>query len=411
MITRRPAQSSVPAVKDHGALWSDRKAPPILVFGADLPHLGSAGGVILHRLFEQWPLQALCAVGPAIPANVERSPCRFVSYEPPLWRLETTRAFKLMRLLRGVGMFPTGRFTLPEFHPAVIVTVLSSLPLAEAAYEYSLRSGVPLVLIVHDDPEEFNLTYTWAGAVTHRKFRRIYRHAARRLCVSPEMENVLRERYGVAGDVMFPNRSERISPRPQEASLALRAPNQVTLGFAGSSSYGYGPRLLELAPLFRRAGAKVRIFGNNMPEAKGSDVLLCQGRLARPEDVWTRIKDECDAVLMPYCFPNHGHQSLFQTHFPSKLPEYLALGMPVIIAGPNHATGVKWGQRNPDSCVVITEKEGDEWINAIHLLRDDSALRLRLSQNAVAAGNRDFDPIEIRTFFQKLLCKVAGAVL
>jgi glycosyltransferase involved in cell wall biosynthesis len=183
----------------------------------------------------------------------------------------------------------------------------------------------------------------------------------------------------------------------------------LTLGFAGSLAYGYGPRLLELVPLLRKAGARVRVYGGNLPTAECSDVLLNQGRLGTPEEAWARIKQECDAVLLPYCFPNLGHQNLYRTHFPSKLPEYLALGMPVIIAGPSDAAGVRWGMCNRESCVVLTEQDGETWINALTQLRHDGALRLRLSRSSVAAGNRDFDPIVIRSFFQKILSDVARA--
>jgi glycosyltransferase involved in cell wall biosynthesis len=323
--------------------------------------------------------------------------------------LETTRAFRLIRLLRAFRLIPAGRFLPPSFQPAVVVHVLSSLPYSEAAYSYSRRFGVPLVLIVHDDPEEFNGSYAWAGSATRRQVRRIYQHATSRLCVSPELERTLQERYGAAGNVMYPNRSEAIFPRAPHASLSLKEPDTLTLGFAGGLSYGYGSRLVELVPLLRKAGAKVRLYGDNLPAAQCSDVLLNQGRLRTPEETWARIQHECDAVLLPYCFANHGHQSLYRTHFPSKLPEYLALGMPVIIAGPSYATGVRWGIRNPESCVALTEPDGEEWINALTQLRHDAALRLRLSQNSVAAGNRDFDPVAIRFFFQEILSDVACA--
>jgi hypothetical protein len=53
--------------------------------------------------------------------------------------------------------------------------------------------------------------------------RRVYRSAARRLCVSHEMAEHLEQRYGGPGEVMYPNRSEELQPRPLEMSLTLRA--------------------------------------------------------------------------------------------------------------------------------------------------------------------------------------------
>jgi glycosyltransferase involved in cell wall biosynthesis len=278
---------------------------------------------------------------------------------------------------------------------------------SEAAYLYSRRSGIPLVVIVHDDPEDFNRSYFWAGRAIRHQIRRIYRHAAHRLCVSPELEHLLRERYGVGGTVMYPNRSEAIVPRDPGESLALKTQAVLTLGFAGSLHYGYGPRLKELVPLLRTAGARVFIYGAEFQESEYSDVLINRGRTSTPEETWERIKSECDAVLLPYCFPNHGHQALYRTHFPSKLTEYLALGMPVIVSGPRYATGVSWGLRNPGSCLVLVEEGGVEWIKALVELRDDAQLRSRLSQNAVTAGMQDFDPLKIRSLFQRTLRETA----
>jgi glycosyltransferase involved in cell wall biosynthesis len=387
--------------------WGKGEAPRVLVIGPDLPHLGAAGSILLHRLFQNWPSESMLAAGPSVPANVQRLPCRFLPYRPSFGRLETTRAVRLIRLLRAFRLVPAGRFIPPNFQPAAVLHVLSSLPYSEAAYAYSRSSGVPLVLIVHDDPEDFNSSYAWAGSAIRRQVRRIYRHATSRLCVSPELERTLNDRYGVGGNVMYPNRSEAIFPRSPQASLSLKEQDRLTLGFAGGLSYGYGARLLELVPLLRKIGARVRVYGASLPATDCSDVLLNQGRLSTPEEALARIQEECDAVLLPYCFPNHGHQNLYRSHFPSKLPEYLALGMPVIIAGPSDAAGVRWGMRNPETCVVLTDEGGEEWINALTRLQHDGSLRLRLSQNSVSAGNRDFDPVAIRSFFQKTIWDVA----
>lgn len=383
--------------------------PRVLVIGPDLPHLGVAGSTLLHRLFQGWPPESLLAVGPSVAANTLKHPCRFLTYQPPLNRFEATRVVRLLRLFRSLRLVADGQIALPDFQPDVVVHILSSLAYSETAYSYSLRSGVPLVLILHDDPEDFNGSYSWASHLTRRQIQRIYRQAASRLCVSPEMEHTLRERHGVAGTVMYPNRSETTIPRPPHVSGSLKEPGILTLGFAGGMSYGYGDRLLELVPVFRKASVKVRVYGGNLPTTGCSDILLNQGRVSTPEALWERVKDECDAVLLPYCLPHHGHQNLFRTHFPSKLPEYLALGMPVIITGPSYATGVKWGLCHPESCLVLAEQDGDRLSNALIQLRLDGGLRLRLSTNSVAAGNRDFDPVAIRNSFQRLIGDVARA--
>jgi glycosyltransferase involved in cell wall biosynthesis len=385
--------------------------PNVLVMGIDLPHLGSAGGILLHRLFQGWPLASLLALGPALAKNTEALLCRFEPYQPPYERVAQTRFCKLVRLLRLLKLLPVGRLEqhMPDdFKPAVLVHVLSSLGYSEAAYDYSLRFNVPLVLIVHDDPEEFNESYSWASQLIRERFRRIYRHASRRLCISPEMERTLHDRYGVEGEVMYPNRNESTTPRPVETSRALKKPGTLTLGYAGGLNYGYGQRLAELVPILRESGIIIHVYGGSLPSVDCGDVVVNMGRISPPEHLWERVKTECDAVLLPYCYANHGHQELYRTHFPSKLPEYLALGMPVIISGPDYATGVRWGLQNPAACLVINDREGHQWKSELVRLRDDPNLRMQLSINAVEAGNRDFEPTAIRTKFQKIITQVAS---
>lgn len=384
--------------------------PNVLIIGHDLPHVGAAGSILLHRLFRDWPESALLSLGPSPPAGVV---CRggFIPYDPPLERWVRSRFFKLVRLLRSFGLCQSGNVknVVPAgFKPDVVVHVLSSLGYSESAFHYARRSGVPLVLIVHDDPEDFNETYSWAARFIRRRFRVIYQQSSHRLCVSPEMDAMLRERYGVTGEVMYPNRSEFTTPRPVEASRSLKVPGRLTLGYAGGLNYGYGPRLIELAPIFRETGTIVNVYGGNLPPSDNSDVLVSMGRASSPELMWERVKNECDAVILPCCFSNHGHQVLYQTHFPSKLSEYLALGMPVLISGPVFATGIKWGLQNRDSCLVITEQSGPQWSLELARLRDDSNFREELASNAICAGNRDFEPTAIRAHFRDTILKVAN---
>ncbi|MCB1276982.1 glycosyltransferase [Prosthecobacter sp.] len=386
--------------------------PRVLVVGHDLPHVAQAGSILLYRLFQGWPQESVVALGPPRPQGVESLDCSFVPYEPPFERLERSRLFKWKRLLNSLGLMPAGqiRQCLPDgFMPQVIVHVLYSMGHAEAVYQYSRQSGVPLVLIVHDDPDEFNMGFGWAAPLARRRFGRIYAHASRRLCISPEMEQLLHVRYGVSGEVMYPNRSEHTVPRPLEDAEHLKQPGMLTLGYAGGLNYGYGQRLQEVVPILREAGVRLNIYGGALPESVGTDVVTNMGRINPPELLWERVKAECDAVLLPYCFPNFGHEKLYRSHFPSKLPEYLALGMPVLATGPADATGVKWGLQHPDACVVITAQDGEVWQKTLARLRDDAEWRRSLSASAVLRGNHDFDPLAIRARFQDTIRSAVSA--
>jgi hypothetical protein len=114
--------------------------------------------------------------------------------------------------------------------------------------------------------------------------------------------------------------------------------------------------------------------------------------------LWNKVKAECDLVWLPYS-QREDMRSLYETHFPSKLTEYLALGMPVAITGPGYASGVRWGLRNADATLTIADGTPEDIRDACVALRADGDWRRRLASEAPLAGDRDFDPIRIRHGF------------
>lgn len=126
--------------------------PSVWVIGDDLPHLGKAGSILLHRLFKIGRTRRCSrSVRHRRRAWVPAGP---LCAHPPLERWVRTRFDKFVRFLRTLGPFQAGHVedAVPaSFKPAVVVHVLSTLGYSESAYHYSRRTGLPLVLIVHDD--------------------------------------------------------------------------------------------------------------------------------------------------------------------------------------------------------------------------------------------------------------------
>jgi len=386
------------------------KCPRVLILSHEIPNTLNAGSILLHRLFRNWPADRLLVVGPELPSAAERLTCEYVTFRPRMMRLETSRFAAFSRLLtlsgcRSICSQPVNNEK--HFNFDIVLTVMQNLAYSDAAYRMSEKYGIPLVVIVHDDPEDFEASYAWTLPLIRRRNAYIYRRAVLRFCISPEMRDMLSLRYGAPGEVMYPNRSESLVARPAEESLSLKNPNLLTVGYAGALSYGYGQRLQELVPVFRQAGVQLRIYSRNTPTFEAGDVVSYHGCFRTPEEIFERIKNECDAVILPYCYPQHGHQALYRTHFPSKLPEYLALGMPVLISGPDYATGVKWGIQNQEACIVITEQFGPTWLKTLASLKARPDLRSKLAVAAVTIGNRHFDPKAITNSFNRNLCSLS----
>jgi hypothetical protein len=121
------------------------------------------------------------------------------------------------------------------------------------------------------------------------------------------------------------------------------------------------------------------------------------------DELWSQVEKDCDVVILPYCGPEHGHEKLYRTHFPSKLPEYLGLGMPVLISGPSYATGVQWGVDHPEACVVVQSDSLDKWAPTLRRLAKDHDYRCALAQGALAAANGELAPERIESLFRSRL--------
>ena len=393
--------------------------PRVLILSHEIPQTVNAGCILLHRLFRDYPAEKLVVIGPPPDPAGERLACRYESVLPPWFRLHHTRFAGIKRSLDAYGLTPNVtpaqvRRLLGGFRPQVVVTVFEER-LAAAAARYAAADGVPLALIVHDKPELIDQVEPWAAAAQVRANAKIYRSAAVRLNVSPEMERHLAELYGVAGDVMYPNRSDDLVPRDPEASADLREPPRLHVGYAGSYAYGYGHQMRAVARALRSSPVRLRAYGNldvatDPLATELSDVVDVRGRIAPLSRLWPTVQAECDAVLLPYTWSTPDTPvELYRTHFPSKLTEYLALGMPVVVMGPTFATGVAWAVRNPGAALLLTDPDPATWAAGLTALAEDPARRVALARGASAAGARDFDPAAIRAAFLAHLRRVARA--
>jgi glycosyltransferase involved in cell wall biosynthesis len=390
--------------------------PRVLVYSNEFPQTGSAGGILLDRLFKDYPEDHLRIVGPK-PQRAS-APLRFRHHEVamPWSRFEHSRFNRSHRTLRSFGLVPLKRpgqvdQLLEGFQPEVVLTVMQHGTWYDSAMHYAKARSLPLVTIIHDDNEGFDRVHSFARGAQRKKDGEFYRFAARRFCVSPEMEEEFARRYGVRGEVLYPNRSEDLGPRDPEMNASLRTPGRLTIGFVGNPNYGYGEQLVKMLPAIREAGAKLIVWGHApggaaAPLAEARDVVDLRGFIPSNE-AWDAVKRECDAVVFPYLDPPGAMERMYSIHFPSKLPEYLALGMPIVMVGPECATGIRWARQRPDTVYLFDVAAPQRWRVDLERLCADAGLRSALGAGALRQGALDFDPLLIRRKFQSALREIA----
>jgi glycosyltransferase involved in cell wall biosynthesis len=393
--------------------------PRVLLLSDEGPQTGSAGGLLLHRLFADYPSDRLLVLARYVPTIGDPLPnvC-YRQFSTPWARFEKSRFNRLKRSLRAWGLTPslnirTLNSLIGDFNPEVVLCVMQHAACYDGAADFAQTHQLPLVVIIHDLNDSFEPVLPWAKEAALKRDASFYRQAKCRLCVSPEMEHYFHQRYGMAGDVLYPNRSENLQPRPFIESAKLRRAGQLTIGFVGNINYGYGLGLCSMLPALRQSGANLVIYSQH-PGSEVAELLsatdCCDFRGFVPSaEAWAGIQRDCDAVWLPYPNPAGKMEDLYRTHFPSKLPEYLVLGMPVIVSGPDYATGLRWVQ-NHQAGVCASGTDPIELCDIFKRLVQDDAWRLSLAKQSWEEGQRYFDPVVIKNKFYQHLCAVTQSL-
>ena len=395
-------------------------SPRVLILSDEGPQSGTAGGMVLQRLFARHPPERLRVLAHYVPTLGDPLPGVVYRHLPTPWRrFESSRFNRWMRSLRAFGMTPPVPLRriaslLDGFTPDVVFCVMQHAAYYDTAHRFARLRCLPLVVAVHDVNEEFDRVLPWALAAARRRDGEFYRYARERLCVSPAMEQRCADLYHAPGSILYPNRDETLRPRPFAYALTTRHPDQLTLGFAGNLDYGYGLGLLQHLPALREAKVRLVIYGRPprgaaAPLAQATDCCEFRGFTPTSAEAWAGIQRDCDAVWLPYPDPAGEMEPLYRYHFPSKLPEYLALGLPVIVTGPAYATGVAWSRRQLDSAVTLDRNDHGGLVALLRRLHAAPAWRQQLAEQAWQAGQQDFDPVKITVDFHARLARAASA--
>ena len=369
---------------------------PRLLYLADVPVEASYhGSALIYRLLQRYPADRLMIVESNLfrPGTDRRLPgVRHATLTIGRRRLLQTRFhqwYSRWLLLRASSRTTGLRELLDGFSPDAVLTVAHGYSWVTAA-RYAEQLGVPLHLIVHDD---------WPRLVAgqprvEREFARVYRQAAARLCVSPFMAVEYEKRYGVAGTVLLPARAPNATTFNGFAERLQRSDAGPVFAFAGTiNSPGYAKLLTDLAAHLARHHGTLRIYGPLTPaQAEASGLTAANVRLEGllpSSQLLERLRAEADVLFVPMSFAE-ADRSNMRMSFPSKLTDYTAVGLPLLICGPADCSAVRWAQANPGVAEVVASDDATAIGRAIDRLCRDRDLRIALARTAQAVGHRDF---------------------
>ena len=383
---------------------------PRLLYFADVPveHY-MHGSTLLYRLLSAYPKEKLIIIeGSGVSAPDRRiSGVPYSRCKPLLSRLSRTRfRYYVSPFITLCSPLQRTYLTrlLRSFQPEAVVTVVWGRSWVTAA-AYAERAGLPLHLIVHDDSPNAEGWGAFEQRVIHARLSHWYPKAASRLCVSPYTAEEYRRRYNAMGDVLYPSRAMGAPVFTEPPDTLTQRCEPFTVAFAGTIYPLYVDGLRRIAAALQATCAgRLLVYGPRPSESVCSLLqepnIELRGRVSAA-DLIRQCRREAHAMFVPMTYLEE-HRPSVEIAFPSKLADYTAMGLPLVIDGPEYCTAVRWARDNPGVAEVVTDQTADALADPVARLQDP-AHRLRLAKAAIHRGAQYFAPERaIYTLYSKL---------
>ena len=265
---------------------------------------------------------------------------------------------------------PKVRALLDSFSPQAVLTVAHGYTWLTAA-RYAERAGLPLHLIVHDDwprvaPARRMVERHFAGSIARRRRVCACRHSWPRSTSAATAPS---------GTVLLPARAPDARAFDGVATRLHGAHGGPVFAFAGTiNSSGYVRLLQQLAEQLARHGGTLLIFGPLTPaQAAGAGLTAPNIRLAGllpSGELLERLRADADVLFVPMSFAAEDRSNM-RMSFPSKLTDYTAVGLPLLICGPADCSAVRWAQANDGVAEVVTSEDAAAMRAAVDRLCGD----------------------------------------
>ncbi len=374
---------------------------PRLLYVGDVPVEASYhGSALLHRLLADYPPEKLTILETAAESQPKRrlNKVNYISHPIGNPRWLNTRFHPYMvswYSQKGTRMGARVSQSVNGFAVEGVLTVAHGFGWLAAA-DIAAKRKVPLHLMVHDDwPRVADVVPSFRKRLDEH-FARVYRQAQSRLCVSPSMSGAYQERYGKPAEVIYPSRAQDCPEFAAPPERLACNDKPFTIAFAGTiNSPGYVRALTALQDELRPVGGRLLVFGpSTSVELDDSITEFCG--LVNWSDLLVRLRDEADALFAPMSFDTTDRDNM-EMAFPSKLADYTATGLPLLIYGPAYCSAVSWARENPDVAEIIDTE--DRLSVAVQRLANDPAHRVALGKRALEIGRKYFTHEHVKEVF------------
>jgi glycosyltransferase involved in cell wall biosynthesis len=212
------------------------------------------------------------------------------------------------------------------------------------------------------------------------------------------MAENLRQRYGVDAQVLLPllDVGAFIAQAGEKRARQDREARIVYTGAIYDAQLDALQNLVSALNGVRPEGPEVKdiclYLYTSLSEPLLKRMQLAGPRVRRafvPVTEMPRVLAEADVLFLPFSF-DEKMRHVIETSLPTKLAEYLASGVPILVHGPPNSTVARYCREN--ECAVVVDQLDTEALQAaLGRLLSDGELRKTLSERARATAFENHD--------------------
>jgi glycosyltransferase involved in cell wall biosynthesis len=322
--------------------------------------------------------------------------------------------------LRYIGLFHTVSKTelsdsfskwLSSFKPDILYIQVAKRE--DILFSQNLQSYLKIPMIIHnmDDWPSIISANGFLKKYWHQKidkeFRELIDQASLLMSISEDMAAEYKRRYGRTF-LPFHN-SINISFWKEYQKNNYELNNPPTILYAGRIGMGINSSLKLIAKAIKNInkelGLKIKFILQTKEKSKWFDNYDCVvHKPFIPYSDLPKTFSEADLLILPYDFSKESIKFI-QYSMPTKVPEYMISGTPIIIFAPRRTAIVSYAKKF-EWAIPVTDSNSSELAKTIKFIIQNKTVRETISTNAKQFAEANHNTLIVNLKFREAICKV-----
>jgi glycosyltransferase involved in cell wall biosynthesis len=301
-----------------------------------------------------------------------------------------------------------------EFQPDVFYTLLGDIPMASLFINLLDYYSLPSVVHIMDDyPSTIYRNGLFAGMVRkkmHAQLKQIFSLATMRLGISEAMCNEYSERYG-----------QEFTPFHNPVDLAVWKSTSIkdlavnktsfTIAYSGRIGVSCLTSIHDVCNVIEKwsdplISLTFNIHVNDISQAFEAAPFLKEvypnihvTEAPRSAEAVASLLAKSDILLFPVDFERESIEYI-RLSMPTKVPAYMATGVPILVYGPPDVASVQYAKREGWG-YVVDEQSAEALATGVLQLCTDKELRARLSRHSHDLAAKKHEAALVRNLFRE----------